>query len=59
MSRLLTFLGIGIVIGILIAPEKGSVIRQKISDLLDDLGEAGQHLAEPAENHPQHGASDF
>lgn len=46
MSRLLVFLGIGVAIGILIAPEKGSVIRQKIADLLDDLGEAGEHLAE-------------
>ena len=36
----------GIIIGILIAPEKGSVTRRKIADLIDDLTEAGQHLAE-------------
>ncbi len=47
MSRLLTLLAIGIAIGVLIAPEKGSVTRQKISDFIDDLGEAGHHLAEP------------
>jgi hypothetical protein len=49
MSRLLFFLGVGVVIGILIAPEKGAVIRKKIIDLIDDLSEAGHHLAEPVE----------
>lgn len=46
MKSTFTILLIGIVIGILIAPEKGSVTRQKISDLIDDLSEAGHHLAE-------------
>ena len=32
------------------APEKGSVIRRKITDFLDDLTDAGRHLAEPAES---------
>ena len=44
-STFITLL-IGIAIGILIAPEKGSVTRQKISNLIDDLSEAGHHLAE-------------
>lgn len=46
MKGTLTTLLVGIVIGILIAPEKGSVIRRKIADLIDDLTEAGHHLAE-------------
>jgi hypothetical protein len=46
MKGTITTLLVGIVIGILIAPEKGSVIRQKIVDLIDDLSEAGHHLAE-------------
>lgn len=46
MKSTITTLLVGIVIGILIAPEKGSVIRQKIADLIDDLAEAGHHLAE-------------
>ena len=46
MKGTITTLLVGIVIGILIAPEKGSVIRRKIVDLIDDLTEAGQHLAE-------------
>ena len=46
MKSTITLLLIGIAIGILIAPEKGSVTRQKISDLIDDLSEAGHHLAE-------------
>ncbi len=48
MNSTFTVLLIGIVIGILIAPEKGSVTRQKISNLIDDLSEAGHHLAEKA-----------
>jgi hypothetical protein len=50
MKSSITFLLIGIAIGILIAPEKGSVTRQKISDLIDDLSEAGHHLAEKADS---------
>jgi gas vesicle protein len=46
MKGTLTTLLVGIVIGILIAPEKGSVTRRKIADLIDDLTEAGHHLAE-------------
>lgn len=46
MKGTITTLLVGVVIGILIAPEKGSVIRQKIVDLIDDLSEAGHHLAE-------------
>ena len=46
MKGTISTLLVGIVIGILIAPEKGSVIRQKIVDLIDDLSEAGHHLAE-------------
>ena len=46
MKSSFTFLLIGIVIGILIAPEKGSVTRQKLSNLIDDLSDAGHHLAE-------------
>jgi|GEM_PF-6508775 len=53
MSRFLTLLGLGIIIGVLIAPEKGSVTRQKISDLLEDLGEAGHHLAESVPDVPK------
>jgi gas vesicle protein len=49
MKGTLTTLLVGIVIGMLIAPEKGSVIRQKIADLIDDLTEAGHHLAEDPE----------
>jgi hypothetical protein len=43
----LSLLGIGILIGILIAPEKGAVIRKKLTDFLDELTDAGKHLAEP------------
>lgn len=43
-----SLLGIGILIGMLIAPEKGSVVRQKLTDFLDELTDAGKHLAEPA-----------
>lgn len=50
MKGTITTLLVGIVIGILIAPEKGSVIRRKIVDLIDDLTEAGQHLAEKPDN---------
>ena len=46
MKGTITTLLVGIVIGMLIAPEKGSVTRRKIADLIDDLTEAGQHLAE-------------
>ena len=46
MKGTITTLIVGIVIGMLIAPEKGSVLRQKIVDLMDDLSEAGHHLAE-------------
>ena len=46
MKSTLAVLLLGIAIGILIAPEKGSVTRQKISDLIDDLSEAGHHLTE-------------
>jgi hypothetical protein len=46
MKGTITTLLVGIVIGMLIAPEKGSVTRRKIADLIDDLSEAGQHLAE-------------
>jgi hypothetical protein len=46
MKGTITTLLVGIVIGMLIAPEKGSVIRRKIADFIDDLTEAGQHLAE-------------
>ena len=35
--RSLIFLGLGICIGILIAPEKGSETRKKVSDVMDDL----------------------
>ena len=50
MYRFLCVLGTGMAIGILVAPEKGSVIRRKITDFLDDLTDAGRHLAEPAES---------
>jgi len=50
MNYTFTVLLIGIAIGILIAPEKGSVTRQKISDLIDDISEAGHHLAEKADS---------
>lgn len=46
MTKLLALLGVGIVVGMLIAPEKGSVIRRKITDLIDDLSDAGRHLTE-------------
>ena len=46
MKSTIATLLVGIVIGMLIAPEKGSVLRRKITDLIDDLTEAGQHLAE-------------
>jgi gas vesicle protein len=45
MKGTITTLLVGIVIGMLIAPEKGSVTRRKIADLIDDLTEAGEHLA--------------
>jgi len=48
MKSSFTLLLIGIAIGILIAPEKGSVTRQKLIDLIDDLSDAGHHLAENA-----------
>jgi hypothetical protein len=46
MTSRFTFLLIGIAIGILIAPDKGSVTRQRLSTLIDDLSETGQHLTE-------------
>ena len=52
MKGTLTTLLVGIAIGILIAPEKGSVIRQKITDFIDDLTEAGHHLAEKTDTSP-------
>ena len=55
MKGTLTTLLVGIVIGMLIAPEKGSVVRQKIVDLIDDLSEAGQHLAEKPDTSPMPG----
>jgi hypothetical protein len=53
MTSTFTVLLIGIAIGILIAPEKGSVTRQKISNLIDDLSEAGHHLAERIPDSPK------
>jgi len=50
MKGTLTTLIVGIIIGILIAPEKGSVTRRKITDLIDDLSEAGHHLAEKTDS---------
>jgi len=50
MNSTFTVLLIGIAIGILIAPEKGSVTRQKISNLIDDIAAAGHHLAEKADS---------
>ena len=50
MKSTFALLLIGIVIGILIAPEKGSVTRQKLSTLIDDLSDAGHHLAENADS---------
>lgn len=38
--RSLFFLAVGVVIGMLIAPEKGSVLRDKLSKTADDLAEA-------------------
>jgi hypothetical protein len=40
MNRFLTTLLAGVAIGMLIAPEKGSVIRQRITDLWEDLQDA-------------------
>jgi hypothetical protein len=53
MKSTLALLLLGIAIGILIAPEKGSVTRQKISDLIDDLSEAGHHLTENVSDSPK------
>lgn len=50
MKSTLTVLLIGIAIGMLIAPEKGSVTRQKLSNLIDDLSDAGHNLAENADS---------
>jgi gas vesicle protein len=50
MKSTFTVLLIGIAIGILIAPEKGSVTRKKITDLIDDITAAGHHLAEKADS---------
>ena len=47
MYRFLCVLGTGIVIGMLVAPQKGSVIRRKITDFLDELTDAGRDLVEP------------
>lgn len=54
MYRFLCVLGLGVAIGMLIAPEKGSVIRAKITGFIDELTAAGRHLAEPAEQAKMH-----
>ena len=53
MKSTLAVLLLGIAIGILIAPEKGSITRQKISDLIDDLSEAGHHLTKKVPDSPK------
>jgi gas vesicle protein len=39
MQRMLTFVLIGIAIGVLIAPDKGSLTRSRLSDMLSDFSE--------------------
>ena len=58
MSKMLTYLLVGIAIGILIAPDKGSATRQRLagsfSDLVDDAqdkaGEIGDRIKDTAED---------
>jgi hypothetical protein len=38
-QRMLTFVLIGIAIGVLIAPDKGSLTRSRLSDMLSDFSE--------------------
>lgn len=48
--RSLFFLAVGVVIGILIAPEKGSVLRDKLSRTADDLAEAKKRFTGGSSN---------
>lgn len=44
MKLAFTFFALGVLVGVLIAPEKGSVLRAKLSQVGDDLAQAKQHL---------------
>lgn len=50
MKLVLCFFALGVVTGILIAPEKGSFLRGRLAQLADDLSLAKQHLTEPGVN---------
>ncbi len=45
MSKILTSLLAGIAIGILVAPDKGTATRQRLSDMLSDFAEDVQDQA--------------
>lgn len=45
--RSLFLIGVGVIVGMLIAPEKGSVLRAKLTGIIDDLEEAKNHFTQP------------
>ena len=45
--RSLFLIGVGVIIGMLIAPEKGSVLRAKFTGIIDDLEEAKNNFTKP------------
>ncbi|RYG28154.1 MAG: YtxH domain-containing protein [Chitinophagaceae bacterium] len=47
MKLVLCFFALGVVTGILIAPEKGSLLRERLAQLADDLALAKDHLTNP------------
>jgi gas vesicle protein len=47
MFRLIALIAVGIVIGMLIAPDKGSVTRRKLNNLIDSFNDSENPNAEP------------
>lgn len=58
MNKLLTGVAVGVVLGILFAPDKGSATRQKIADQGRDLKDRFSDFVDGLTNHFEEAAED-